>query len=71
MTAFNAYTIPNDSKVLTLYAIFEYHKHRVDFVYPDNSIVTKYVTWNTAVETPTEIPYKPDVDSNGNALPLE
>ena len=71
MTAFNAYTIPNDSKVLTFYAIFEYHKHRVDFVYPDNSIVTKYVTWNTAVETPTEIPYKPDVDSNGNALPLE
>ena len=71
MTAFNAYTISSDTKILTLYAIFEYHKHRVDFVYPDNTVITKYVTWNTTVETPTEIPFKDDVDSSGNPLPTE
>ena len=70
-TAFNAYTFNSQNNILVLYAIFEYHKHKVDFVYPDGTRITKYVTWNTTVTVPDVIPYKPDVDSNNVALPVD
>ena len=70
-TAFNEYTFTAQNDTLVLYAIFEYHKHQVDFVYPDGTKVTKYVTWNTPVETPEVIPYKEDVDALNNPLPTE
>jgi len=69
--ALDNYEYADNNKTLILYAIFETHKHRVDFVYPDGSIETEYITWNTPAVTPTKAPYKPDVDENGIELDLE
>jgi hypothetical protein len=38
-TSLNGYSFEeNNTSVLTLYAIFTIHKHRVDFIYPDNTV---------------------------------
>ena len=70
-TAFNAYEFSENNKTLVLYAIFEWHKHQVDFVYPDGSVVSQFITWNTPLTTPNVVPYKEDKDSRGEPLPTE
>ena len=60
LAAFNNYTFTNDNKTLVLYAIFDTHKHQIDFRYPDGTIKSTFVPYNEVIVTPSEIPWKDD-----------
>ena len=50
----------HNTSVLTLYAIFETHKQQVDFVYPDGTVETYYIPYNSQIVFPDTIPYMDD-----------
>ena len=58
--ALNSFTFTQQNDTLVLYAIFEDHKHQVDFEYPDGTIKSMYIPYNQIIQTPSEIPWKDD-----------
>lgn len=64
--ALNNYSFNENGTTLVLYAQFIVHKQVVEFIYPDDSVVTMEIEYNTKIQVPDIIPYKDD-----SALPLE
>ncbi len=57
----NSYSFNEHGTTLILYAQFQVHEQKVEFIYPDGKIITKFVKYNTPIEEfPEEIPYKDD-----------
>ena len=62
----NNYSFTEHGTTLVLYAQFQTHQHVVEFVYPDGSKETEYVTYGENIILPSKIPYRSDDDLSDN-----